>query len=89
MVKTTRKQREALFRIFQRDFPGWITPTTRHDGTYCKHCSKWSSPEIVRVPSVRYRAFRKTVVPFVGDDCVMVPWAGMWLGIETDGYTHS
>ena len=20
-------------------------------------------------------------------DCVMVPWAGMWLGIETDGYT--
>ena len=22
-------------------------------------------------------------------DCVMVPWAGMWLGIEPDGHTHS
>lgn len=24
-----------------------------------------------------------------GYDCIMVPWAGMWLGIEPDGYTHS
>ena len=23
------------------------------------------------------------------DGCVMVHWAGMWLGIERDGYTHS
>lgn len=22
-------------------------------------------------------------------DCIMVPWCGMWLGIEKDGYTHS
>jgi hypothetical protein len=22
-------------------------------------------------------------------DCVMVPWCGMWIGIERDGYTHS
>jgi hypothetical protein len=22
-------------------------------------------------------------------NCVMVPWAGMWLGIEPDGHTHS
>jgi len=21
--------------------------------------------------------------------CVMVPWCGMWLGIEPDGHTHS
>lgn len=21
--------------------------------------------------------------------CIMVNWCGMWLGIETDGYTHS
>ena len=34
-----------------------------------------------------YRAFRRTVCS--GYDCAMVPWAGMWLGIETDGYTHS
>jgi len=34
-----------------------------------------------------YRAFRRTVQQ--GFECVMVPWAGMWLGIETDGHTHS
>ena len=34
-----------------------------------------------------YREFRKTVE--WGFDCVMVPWCGMWLGIEKDGYTHS
>lgn len=39
------------------------------------------------VPS--YRAFRRTVQPYIGGDCVLVPFAGMWLGIERDGYTHS
>lgn len=34
-----------------------------------------------------YRAFRQTVLP--GPDCIMVRFAGMWLGIEPDGYTHS
>ncbi len=35
-----------------------------------------------------YRAFRKINVE-PGYDCIMVQWCGMWLGIETDGYTHS
>jgi hypothetical protein len=34
-----------------------------------------------------YREFRKSVQR--GSDCVLVPWCGMWLGIESDGYTHS
>ena len=34
-----------------------------------------------------YRQFRKCV--FHGPGCAMVAWSGMWLGIETDGYTHS
>jgi hypothetical protein len=34
-----------------------------------------------------YRQFRATVEP--GPGCAMVPWCGMWLGIEPDGYTHS
>ena len=34
-----------------------------------------------------YRQFRRTVL--MGYNCVMVQWCGMWLGIETDGYTHS
>lgn len=35
----------------------------------------------------QYRAIRRTVCP--GPGCVMIPYAGMWLGIEPDGYTHS
>lgn len=23
------------------------------------------------------------------DNCIMLPWQGMWLGIEKDGYVHS
>ncbi len=34
-----------------------------------------------------YREFRKTVQQ--GYDCLMVQWCGTWLGIESDGYTHS
>jgi hypothetical protein len=34
-----------------------------------------------------YREVRRTVLPSPG--CVMVPFAGMWLGIEPDGNTHS
>ena len=34
-----------------------------------------------------YREFRRTAQ--FSFDCLMVPAANMWLGIETDGYTHS
>lgn len=37
--------------------------------------------------NMTYLQFRRTVQQ--GWDCIMVKWAGMWLGIETDGYTHS
>jgi hypothetical protein len=90
MVKTTRKQREALWRVFQRDWPNYITPTTRHSGTQCPHCAKWSKPEVVKIPSTNYRRFRKEVFPYSdGTGCVILRWKSMWLGIETDGYTHS
>lgn len=36
-----------------------------------------------------YRKFRSTARPDPMMGCVMVPWLGMWLGIEPDGYTHS
>ena len=85
MVKTTRKQREALFKIFQRDFPGWVSPGKR----YASGPTVGAGAALVKVPTLQYRRFRKGVRPFFGDSCVMVPFAGMWLGIETDGYTHS
>lgn len=61
MVKTTRPQRIALFRLYNR------TDKTK-----------------------TYREFRKTVLAtyFLGG-CVMVPVAGIWIGIESDGYAHS
>lgn len=37
-----------------------------------------------------YLAFRRTVRGTFGlDGAVTVPWCGMWLLIEKDGYTHS
>jgi len=36
-----------------------------------------------------YLAFRRTAYHDHIMGCVMVPWSGMWLGIEPDGYTHS
>ncbi len=44
---------------------------------------KWSQDS----QGMTYRQFRATVQ--AGFDCVMVQWSGMWLGIESDGYTHS
>lgn len=37
---------------------------------------------------ISYRRFRKERVELMFG-CIMVPFAGMWLGIEEDGYTHS
>ena len=34
-----------------------------------------------------FNVFLQTVT--MGPGCVMVPWAGMYLGIEPDGYVHS
>lgn len=80
MVKTNRAQREALFRVFQREFPNWISPGKR---------KVHPTNEVVKVSTIQYRRFRAKVQPFFGDSCIMIPYAGMWLGIETDGYTHS
>ena len=44
---------------------------------------KWSQDN----QGMTYREFRRTVEQ--GWDCIMVRWSGMWLGIETDGYTHA
>jgi hypothetical protein len=91
MVKTTRAQREAIFRVFQRDFPSWITPTRRQQRAPCPTCGltggHQAAKAAIKVTSFQYRKFRKTVVP--GPGCLMLPWRGMWLGIEPDGYTHS
>jgi hypothetical protein len=75
MVKTTRAQRVALKRLFDR---GPILP---------RLTDVEKAQGVVAVP-LTYKQFRRSVC--WGDyDCIMVPWCGMWLGIEADGYTHS
>jgi len=40
-----------------------------------------------RERAMTYLQFRRQA--YSVDDCLMVAWNGMWLGIEPDGYTHS
>lgn len=76
----TRAQRVALKRVYDRER---LFKIPNHNRLF--------TPD--QIPSYRfahrvtYREFRRTVQP--GPDCIMVPWCGMWLGIEPDGYTHS
>lgn len=88
MKPITRKQREALFAVFRRDHQNYETPFKAYVGYRCPHCRKY--PGEMRIASRPYRTFRRTVQPYFDKSgCIMVPWQGMWLGIETDGYTHS
>lgn len=72
MVRTTRAQRVALKRVYDR-------------------CTLYHVETVNHVPLkcvTSYRQFRKQVVQF-DYDAIGIQWMGMWLGIETDGYTHS
>lgn len=44
-------------------------------------------PERQGTHFMNYRSFRRKVQP--GPGCVMVQYAGMRLGVEPDGHTHS
>lgn len=69
----TRPQREALLRVYRR-----VLEADR------------PAMNAQQYIAFTYLKFRRTVQPTIGcDGCIMVPFAGMWLGIERDGYTHS
>jgi hypothetical protein len=77
----TKEQRAALKRVFDRQA---LTLT------YCDghaRADRWENYAPSLRPKMTYRQFRRLVVESF--DCIMVPWCGMWLGIEKDGYTHS
>lgn len=85
MIKLTRAQRVALFAVFQREFPSWVSP-----GKRIKHGTSPSRDVVIPVPTIQWRRFRRSIRPTFGcDGCIMLHWRGMWLGIEHDGYTHS
>jgi hypothetical protein len=70
----TKPQRKALFALWKRP------NSTKLRMTGITESATGTS----------YRNFRKTVQPlFGGNGCIMVAWCGMWVGIETDGHTHT
>lgn len=65
MVRTTKEQRKALKRVYDR------YPAEAHK-------------------LMTYREYREMLQPTFGcDGAVVARFAGMWLCIEKDGYTHS
>lgn len=83
MVNLTRKQREALKRLFDRG-------PLYHNSAETLVRRGFFSPVKDDLLPMKYRDFRKLVQPmFGGDKCILVPWKNMWMGIEPDGYTHS
>jgi hypothetical protein len=80
-VRLTKDQQRALKAVFDR---GPIDDTGRR-----VFVDEYIGGSLDGRKAVTYRQFRRTVIPCYGDTCIMVPWAGMWLGIERDGYTHS
>jgi hypothetical protein len=39
---------------------------------------------------ISYKEFRKTAMPTCGcDNAIAISWAGMWVCVETDGYSHT
>lgn len=79
MTALTKAQRKALKRVFDRTplVLEWNGKTNMPRNAL----ADWHKPLMT------YRQFRRLAV--MSFDCLMVPWCGMWLGIETDGYTHS
>jgi len=78
MVYLTKPQRKSLHRVFVRAANN-MADNTVNTALY--------GPDTSRAA---YITFRKTVMPLLaGNGCIMVHWCGMWLGIETDGHTHS
>ena len=74
MKKLTKAQQVALLKIYNRPIE-----------SECPTCKgRWKRPRLESYLRFRRTAYNDTIM-----NCVMVPWAGMWLGIEPDGYTHS
>lgn len=83
MVKLNRAQRLALKRIFDRTS---LIARVGPNNVLLARAAE-NEPNVRCEDILTYRQFRTLV--HSGWDCVMVPWCGMWLGIEPDGYTHS
>lgn len=84
MKPFTKAQRVALKRVFDRQ-----ALVLEWDGRtkMPRRAANYAALYKETPPTMTYRQFRR--LAHQSYDCVMVPWCGMWLGIESDGYTHS
>lgn len=76
MIRTTKAQRRAIRRVYER---------------HTVHAQPAGTPaRMIGGRPTTYREYRKLLQPSLdGSGCVMLPFVGIWLGIETNGYTHS
>jgi hypothetical protein len=83
-IPTTRAQRVGLKRVYDRS-PVCLTVESNRNGALYQGVGRCPDEQ----PELRltYREFR--ALAHNTRDGLMVPWMGMWLGIEKDGYTHS
>jgi hypothetical protein len=80
VINLTKPQREALKEVYDRGPLVWdraheflVTPPDNYTG--------------IHLP---IESLEQALQPLMcGDGCVLLPWQGMWLGIEKDGYVHS
>ena len=84
-MKLTEAQSAALERLWTRD-----QDTVASNRDY-EHEQATQLPERFTRASWPDKAVMLANVKSAhdGTGCVMIEWRGMWLGIETDGYTHS
>ena len=72
-----------------------MTPTTKAQRAAIKRIFDRRPIYVTKVAEamnqpISYRRFRASVAGTICmDGAVIVTWAGMWLAIERDGYTHS
>jgi hypothetical protein len=81
-VTITLAQTAALVRVFNRN-PLYFRPD--EDG---KKGMPASTPLFEGQPQLTFDEYME-YSSIDGYGCIMIPWNGMWLGIEKDGYTHS
>lgn len=82
----TKAQRIAIKRVFDR-CPLYLKLPYRDRYNNIVNSDVTSQSQWTTQKPLTYKEFRKRIQH--GYDCIMVQWCGMWLGIETDGYTHS
>ena len=81
--KITIAQAIALNKVFNRTSMTLIEGMPQNAGDSIPNKTS-------KTPPANLLSFEEWVMlGYVMADVLMIPWCGMWLGIEPDGYTHS